>query len=41
MRKKIVAGNWKMNKAFQEAEELLCDLSEKIETARSLPRWKS
>lgn len=31
MRKKIVAGNWKMNKAFQDAEELLYDLSEQIE----------
>lgn len=31
MRKKIVAGNWKMNKNFQDAEELLDELSEQIE----------
>ncbi len=26
MRKKIVAGNWKMNKAFQEADDLVFDI---------------
>jgi triosephosphate isomerase len=30
MRKKIVAGNWKMNKNFQQAEELLNEISELI-----------
>ncbi|MBP6978326.1 MAG: triose-phosphate isomerase [Bacteroidales bacterium] len=28
MREKIVAGNWKMNKSFQEAEELLSDIND-------------
>ncbi len=28
MREKIVAGNWKMNKSFLEAEELLSDISD-------------
>jgi len=31
MRKKIVAGNWKMNKTFAEAEELLAYIAEAIE----------
>ncbi|NOX85531.1 MAG: triose-phosphate isomerase [Chlorobi bacterium] len=31
MRKKIVAGNWKMNKTFTEAEELLAYIAESIE----------
>jgi triosephosphate isomerase len=31
MRKKIVAGNWKMNKSFEEAEELVADLSGYLE----------
>ncbi len=31
MRKKIVAGNWKMNKSFQEAEELIEDLLDLME----------
>lgn len=31
MRKKIVAGNWKMNKGFQDAEELLSELVEQID----------
>jgi triosephosphate isomerase len=31
MRKKIVAGNWKMNKSFEEAEEFLMDLFDKME----------
>lgn len=30
MRKKIVAGNWKMNKAFDEAEELLVSIGEEL-----------
>jgi len=31
MRKNIVAGNWKMNKTFQEAEELLDDIIEELD----------
>jgi len=31
MRRKIVAGNWKMNTSFQEAEELIEDLLELLE----------
>jgi len=31
MRKKIVAGNWKMNKTFEEAEELLTALAENLD----------
>lgn len=31
MRKKIVAGNWKMNKGFEEAEELLNDIIDLLE----------
>jgi triosephosphate isomerase len=31
MRKKIVAGNWKMNKNFFEAEELIADIAEALE----------
>jgi triosephosphate isomerase len=31
MRTKIVAGNWKMNKSFQEAEELIGELATKLE----------
>lgn len=31
MRKKIVAGNWKMNKTFEEANELIDDLVEALE----------
>ncbi len=31
MRKNIVAGNWKMNKKFDEADELISDLVEKLE----------
>jgi triosephosphate isomerase (TIM) len=31
MRKKIVAGNWKMNKDFFEAEELVADIAEALE----------
>jgi triosephosphate isomerase len=31
MRTKIVAGNWKMNKTFSEAEDLLHGISEEIE----------
>jgi triosephosphate isomerase (TIM) len=32
MRKKIVAGNWKMNKTFSEAEELITGISDHLET---------
>jgi triosephosphate isomerase len=32
MRKKIVAGNWKMNKNFQQAEELINDIAELVDT---------
>ena len=31
MRKKIVAGNWKMNKSFAEAETLLIDIAEALD----------
>jgi len=31
MRNKIVAGNWKMNLTFQEAEELLSEIADKLE----------
>lgn len=31
MRKKIVAGNWKMNKNFQEAEELVSTIADKLD----------
>ena len=30
MRKKIVAGNWKMNKTFQEADDLLFEIKEML-----------
>ncbi len=33
MRKKIIAGNWKMYKTMQEAEEMIAVLSEKINSA--------
>ena len=33
MRKHIVAGNWKMNKTFEQADELVNDIMEKLETA--------
>lgn len=32
MRKHIVAGNWKMNKTFEQADELVNDIMEKLET---------
>ena len=32
MRKNIVAGNWKMNATFQEAEELVADILENLES---------
>lgn len=32
MRKHIVAGNWKMNKTFNEADELISELMEKLES---------
>ena len=31
MRKHIVAGNWKMNKTFSEADDLIYDLQQKLE----------
>ena len=31
MRKKIVAGNWKMNKTFQEAEELISSVADRLD----------
>jgi triosephosphate isomerase (TIM) len=31
MRKKIVAGNWKMNKSFFEAEELIAEIADALE----------
>ena len=31
MRKKIIAGNWKMNKTFSEAEDLLTEITDSIE----------
>jgi triosephosphate isomerase (TIM) len=34
MRKKIVAGNWKMNKTFLEAEELIAAVAEALETRK-------
>ncbi len=37
MRKHIVAGNWKMNKSFAEADDLVNELMEKME-AVELPR---
>ncbi len=33
MRRKIVAGNWKMNKTFQEADELINEIIEGLEDA--------
>ena len=34
MRKKIVAGNWKMNKNFEEAEDLLFDIADILKETR-------
>lgn len=34
MRKKIVAGNWKMNKSFEDAEDLLSTLASELETKK-------
>jgi len=34
MRKKIVAGNWKMNKNFGEAEDLLFDIADQLKENR-------
>ncbi len=34
MRKKIVAGNWKMNKTFSEAEDLLFDIADILKKNR-------
>ena len=33
MRKQIVAGNWKMNKTFSEAEELITEIAEELDDA--------
>ncbi len=35
MRKNIVAGNWKMNTTFQEAEELIADILENLEMSEN------
>jgi len=32
MRRKIVAGNWKMNKSFSDAEGLIAEIADKLET---------
>jgi len=32
MRRKIVAGNWKMNKSFSDAEELIAEIADKLES---------
>lgn len=32
MRRKIVAGNWKMNKSFPDAEELIAGIADKLES---------
>ena len=37
MRKHIVAGNWKMNKSFDEADGLIDELMSKLEEV-TLPR---
>ncbi|MGE5316763.1 MAG: triose-phosphate isomerase, partial [Chloroflexota bacterium] len=34
MRKRIVAGNWKMNKIFTEAESLLFDIADLLSESR-------
>lgn len=39
MRKKIVAGNWKMNKNFQDATDLLNDIKEKYATTADCEVW--
>ena len=31
MRRRIVAGNWKMNKTFPEAESLIADIADALE----------
>jgi triosephosphate isomerase len=35
MRQKIVAGNWKMNKTFEEADDLLFDITKRMENLPS------
>ncbi len=35
MRKKIVAGNWKMNKTFSDAEDLLQEIGEELQAANN------
>ena len=34
MRKHIVAGNWKMNKTFEQADDLINEIVEKLETTK-------
>jgi triosephosphate isomerase (TIM) len=38
MRRKIVAGNWKMNKSFAEAEELIAEIADKLESMETGPQ---
>ncbi|MCX6246836.1 MAG: triose-phosphate isomerase [Bacteroidetes bacterium] len=38
MRRKIVAGNWKMNKSFAEAEELIAEIADKLESMEMGPQ---
>src|SRR5699024_7972655 len=33
MRKKVIAGNWKMNKSLQEAQDFIKEVTEKIEAS--------
>jgi len=40
MRKHIVAGNWKMNKTFEEADTLISDIIEKLEAITLDPNTK-
>ena len=37
MRKHIVAGNWKMNKTFSEADELVSAIMDKLEEVTLAP----
>ena len=36
MRRKVIAGNWKMNKRFEEANELVNDLMDRLEEIEDL-----
>ncbi len=36
MRRKIVAGNWKMNMSFPDAEELIAEIADKLESMDTL-----